>query len=1083
LEENEFGASAVSKAVKEFAADETSLDRKAIELLKSQKSNRDHILLIVDQFEELFTLCEDEKLRRAFIDNLMFSASPVSGGLISIVIALRADFYAHCAQYPSLRDGLAHYQEYIGPMSREELRRAIEQPAFHAGLIFEPGLVDFILKEIGDEPGVLPLLSHVLLETWKRRQNQTLTFRGYQQSGGIRGAVAKTAEAVYLKLDAEQQVAARRIFLSLTELGQASEEGLITPDSRRRVVKNELMPIGAESKAMESLLKVLSDARLIIVTEDSVEVAHEALIREWPRLKEWLSEDRENLLFHRHLNLAASRWDDDGRKPEDLYRGSRLSQAVEWLEKHPGELNRMATVFLDASISWSEKEIAEREAQRRKELLAAKKLAESESRRAEEQKRASQRLRRRAWILSGLLVIAVFLAVAAFGLSRQRDITAKLATSREFASASVTDLEVDPERSILLALEALSIAHTREAEEALHRAIFTSRVGMILRAHEGLVGVAVYSPDGHRIATAGEDGNIELWDAASGENILTLSGHEGPVYEAIFSPSGNQVATAGEDGTARIWDSNTGDLKMILQGNQPAIVGLGFSPDESQLATGGVDGSTILWDLETEAQIYRLLGHEDVVLSAAFTPDGKQLLTAGYDAKLIFWDVASGEKLQTWEGEFDNLVFSEDGQRLMANFSEGVKIVDVASGEEFVKTNGHTNLVLTAAINPDWTRIATSGLDQKVVISDAETGQTLFILSGHTADILDVHFSPDGRHLITASADGTARVWNVGPASEALTIETEDAFGRIVFSPDGRFITAGDDRYIKVWDVASGGERFSFEMPALARVAAFDPTAPRLAGAAENGEVIIWDLNSGEKELDFKASDTWISFLAFSPDGRKLATASRDGAEIWDASDGKSIQAFPGAEALSVCFSPDNRRLLATDTNNRAVIWDLERGEIIVSVSHDDYIWGCTFSPNGKRFATASSDNIARIWDATSGAELFKLTGHTSTVVSVYFSPDGSQLATTGRDGVTKLWDANTGELLLNLYGSGEGLNGVAISPDGSKLATAGAHGLWIYLLRLDDLIALAKRRATRSFTEEECLQYLHMNQCPAKLR
>jgi WD40 repeat protein len=319
----------------------------------------------------------------------------------------------------------------------------------------------------------------------------------------------------------------------------------------------------------------------------------------------------------------------------------------------------------------------------------------------------------------------------------------------------------------------------------------------------------------------------------------------------------------------------------------------------------------------------------------------------------------------------------------------------------------------------------------------------------------------------------------MGPASEALTIETADSHGRIAFSPDGTAIAAGDLEAVKVWDVATGNERVSLETPAFATGVALDPHGSRLAGATETGEVMLWNLASGKKELEFKASDTLIMFLAFSPDGKRLATASRDGAEVWDASNGELIQDFPGAEVLSVCFSPDGRRLLATDTNNQAVIWDVDRDESLVAVAHEGIIWGCAFSPDGKRFATASADGTARIWDASSGEELPRLIGHTSTVVSVFFSPDGKQLATTGRDGVTKLWDANSGELLLNLYGDGEGLNGVAISPDGSRLATAGTHALHVYLLRLPDLMVLARSRLTRELTAEECQEYLHANVCP----
>ena len=759
----------LSASIKDFTAEETHLDKKAEQILnplsKSPGSQRDHIVLIVDQFEEVYTLCEDEETRRAFIDNLMYSASSQSRGFISVVIALRADFYAHCAKYPNLRASLAQYQEYIGPMNMDEIRLAIEQPALNAGLTFEPGLVDLILKDMGDEPGALPLLSHALLETWKRRKYLTLTFQGYNQSGGIRGAIAQTAENVYLKLDKEQQAAARRIFLSLTELGQTSEDGLLRPDTRRRVLLTDLFPDRAGSKTLESLLKLLSDARLIIMTESTVEVAHEALIREWPRLREWLSEDRESLLLHRQLNMAASAWEADERKQEYLYRGSRLSQALEWVEKHPGEPSAVEKAFLDASKSASEREIAEREAQRRKELMAAKKLAESETRRAEEHKIASQRLRQRAWVLGVLLLLASVLAGVAIGLGRQKDEAARLANSRELASASLNNLNVDPERSILLALEALSIRHTREAEEALHRAVFASRVEMTLRGHEGLVGVAVYSPDGSRIATAGEDGLIKIWDAESGEVVLTLSGHEGPVYEVIYSPSGGMIATAGEDGTARLWEATTGEVmiwnlhsgvrELALKASDQLIFFLAFSPDGKRLAGAGEDGSAYVWDALNGKLLLQLSAHQGPVAVVAYSPDGARLVSGGIDHIAILWDANSGEQLLAFRGHTDTVwgaAFSPDGKHVATASRDGTgRVWETASGKELLKLSGHSSTVVAIFYSPDGEQLATTSRDGIAKLWDASNSELLLNLYGDGGGLIGVAISSDGLKLATAS--------------------------------------------------------------------------------------------------------------------------------------------------------------------------------------------------------------------------------------------------------------------------------------------------------------------------------------------
>ena len=345
------------------------------------------LLLVVDQFEELFTLCRSEAERTVFLDNLLTAVQ--GNGLTQVVVVLRADFYGHCAQYPRLRQALCSRQEYIGPMDTVELRRAIEEPARRNGWEFDAGLVELILRDTGEEPGALPLLEHALLETWQQRSGRSLTLKGYADAGGVHGAIAKTAESVFSRLTPEQQALARRIFLRLTELGEG------TQDTRRRAPLTELSPQVEDIPQVENLLKTLADARLITLAEDTAEVAHEALIREWPALRQWLSEDREGLRLHRHLTDSAEAWAELDRDPGELYRGARLAQAAEWAESHPDDLNALEREYLQASQAQSEREAAEREAQRQRELDAARQLARTQ--------------RQRSLVLSVGLAIAVVL--------------------------------------------------------------------------------------------------------------------------------------------------------------------------------------------------------------------------------------------------------------------------------------------------------------------------------------------------------------------------------------------------------------------------------------------------------------------------------------------------------------------------------------------------------------------------------------------------------------------------------------------------------------------------------------------------
>jgi hypothetical protein len=425
---------ATTTLMDDLARDGRSLDLAASRLLKKVGGGA-RLLLVVDQFEELFTACKDEAEKQAFLDNVLTAVAPETAGPTLVVLTLRADFYALCAQYANLREAIAAQQEYIGPMEAEELRRAIEKPGARGGWTFESGLVDLLLRDVGagenrqPEPGALPLLSHALLETWKRRGGRTLTLKGYDESGGVRGAIAKTAETVYGQLSPESQPIARNIFLRLTELGEGTGDGrLPSLDTRRRASLDELITDVRLQPLVESVLKVLADARLITTGERAAEVAHQALIREWPALRGWLDENREGLRLHRHLTGAAGAWATKlNRDPGELYRGARLTQAVEWAKSNDEQLNLLEREFLAASKDLAEREAAEREAQKQRELEAAKRVAEAAQKLAETERQAAVRMRVRNRVIMGVGAVAIALAIVALVFGARANQNAALA--------------------------------------------------------------------------------------------------------------------------------------------------------------------------------------------------------------------------------------------------------------------------------------------------------------------------------------------------------------------------------------------------------------------------------------------------------------------------------------------------------------------------------------------------------------------------------------------------------------------------------------------------------------------------------
>ncbi len=1136
-------------SVETFRTDPAALQRAIRHVVDGLGLER--LLLVVDQFEELFTHCRDEQEQRAFIRSLLSAAASEGGSSAAVVITLRADFYAHCAQFDDLRAALETQQVYIGQMNRQALRRAIVEPAVNNGWSFETGLVDVMLNDVGadsgqaPEPGALPLLSHALLETWKRRQGFALTFAGYADTGGVRGAVARTAETVFnQELTVDQQAIARNIFLRLTQLGEGTQA------TRRRASLEELIPRSEERPAVEAVLQTLTRARLLTTEEHTAQVAHEALIQEWPQLREWLDEDREGLRIHRQLTEATQEWIALGRDPGALFRGVKLARARAWAAEHPGRLNPTEQAFLERSVESVQKDQAVREAERQQSLEAAQKLAESESKRAAEQSRAAARLRRRALFLAVALVVATLLAGTAIYLSGfafdQREIArrnaatatvaqgsslfqaataeanAGIAFSREVAGASVNNLTTDPERSILLALHALEIAHTREAEQALHLAVQSSRLLRSLSGHAGEIFRLSLSPDGMRLATASLDGTSAIWDLESGQTLIKLDAHTDVVWDVAFDPTGTRLATASADGTAVIWDPQSGASVHTLTGYD-WVGAVAFNPDGTRLATTGSGEMVKIWDADTGRELLTLLGHQGVLWDVSFSPDGSLLATGGDDRIAIVWDPHSGQEIARLAGHVGAVTgveFSPDGE-LLATSSEdgGIKIWNPKTGELFTTVLENGPSLYQAAFSPDGTQLAAASLSGTALVWDisGEPAETSFTLAGHSGAVRDVLFSRDGKRLITASADGLVKIWNASPGSggELSTLDGHEGFIRsVVIDEDGgRLATAGwADHTARVWNIASGRELMVFrghEGPVAA--VDFDPAGALLATAGADGLVLVWDLASGQAVQTLAGHSTGtvgglpagVTGVDFSPDGALLATGGVDGSvRIWNPASGEQLALFISNTenaVNAVQFSPDGRLLASlnwsegVDDTGSAKIWDVETGKEWFTLDGlPSILFGLAFSPDNARVAVSgfrigSGQGFVQVWNLpgtdqgpAAGYFLQEYTGHTNVVLGIAFSPGGDRIASASLDGTLIVWDVKTGEQLLTLQGSEAGITDVVFLPDGRTLAGTNADGTTrLYLLNVEDLVEFAQSRLTRSLNPDECRQFLHQETCP----
>ncbi len=1065
--------------------DERGLLRVAQLILPNDGSQ---LVLVIDQFEEVFTLVEDEKARVHFL-NLIREAITDPRSRVRVVVTLRADFYDRPLLYPDFGELVRSRMETVLPLTADGLEQAITRPAERVGLTFEPGLIATIVSEVNYQPGALPLLQYALTELFDRRQGRVLTHAAYQEIGGTVGALARRADGIYEGLDTESQEATHQMFLRLVTLGEGVE------DTRRRVPRSELMAIATDTDTMDDIIDTFTAYRLLSLDHDpatrspTVEVAHEAILREWQRLREWLNESRHDIRLQRLLGAAAVEWFRAKRDDSFLLRGSRLQQFQTWATDTKLALTPQEQEYLDASL-------AERE---RQTLVEQKR-----------QKREAGLERRSRNILRGLVgVLAVATAVAVI-LTLIATRQGQIAVSRELAAAAVNNLQVDPERSVLLTLQALATSDTLEAQNALHQSLPELHILRTIVAHDSAVTGVTFSPDGTRIATTSADKTAKVWNAENGALLLTLKTDD-VVWDAAYSPDGKLLATSGFTNVT-LWDAATGQKMFTLVGQTVGStlgfdLGVGrirFNPDGTRLAVANQDGVPKVWDLSTHTEILSLKGHKTICKAIAYSPDGKLLATGSDDGMVKLWDAQTGQELLTLTGhtsQVRGLTLSPEGKRLVSVGEDARLVVwDVVSGRELLKlTNPSAGGFRTGVFTRDGKNVVVVGYDGTAKVWDAASGQLIFTLAGHTSTVLDVAFSPDGMRLVTVSADQTLRIWDPGPGRELLTLTGHiGSLNGSLYSPDGtKLATASEDGTVKIWDPTSGRLLRTMSpagQPHPWGCLAYSADGQRLATGSMDGVVSVWDAVSGIESRVLTGHTNYVRAIAFSPDGKRLATASLDGtAKVWDLDTGQVVVTFKGHihpegtaqtnSVWSLSFSPDGRRVATGGFDQVIRVWDATSGQELLTLpaaGNALILTGLAFSPDGKLVAGGQFTGLVVVWDATTGKLLRTLAGHSAAVVHVAFSSDGTRLVSASFDKLAKVWDVQTGQEIASLYGNASNVATTSFSPDGKHVATGGADATArIFTLQPDDLVTLARSRVTRSLTLNECQKYLHRETCP----
>ncbi|PIM69169.1 hypothetical protein CTU88_29670 [Streptomyces sp. JV178] len=1024
--------------------------------------------VVVDQFEEVFTLCRERTERDRFLDLLLAARAP--GSRLRVLIAVRSDFYARCAEHPRLAEALHGSGLLVGSMTADELREAVIGPAQAAGLIVERTLTARIVEDVLDEPGGLPMLSHALLETWRRRKGRMLTLAAYEAAGGVRGAIAASAEAAYGELSPAQAHAARHLLLRMVEPGQGNA------DTRRPLSQEEMA--GWEDPEVRAVAGRLTRARLLTSDDDGVQLAHEALITSWPRLREWIDADRERLRHHRQLTDAARTWLEHDRDPGTLYRGTRLARAEELFASDDDEdgdydgLTSEETAFLVASAD----------------------------QRATEERTATRARRRSRTLMASLCaVLAVALVVGLTAVRLRQDSEKQTTDTAARRVAAVADAlrTTDPHTAMLLGVAAWRLSPLPESRRALLGALAQRELGDFTDPAPGDEPNRYLDSSGRTLLSVGGT-TWRTWDVATHRRIASGRVPHGAVLGA--GPGGRVLVISATARTQRLWDTRTkrwiGDPLSFRD-----TVSFGTS-GRHYLLTSMSDDRAGLYSATDGHLIFRTpsAGSGELVAAAA---DDRLLAVCPHGRAPQVWDISTRSvRSGDWTSargvcDGDRTSFALTDGRLLTLSGDRVRVWDTTSGRELGDVT-HPG-VLGAVVSGDGSFLATGGgheirvwrmpmpnrgapvfrhsLDNASLDGLAwdSSRPLLRYLEGGTVHTLDltttltrawrtsplagVQLSPDGRTLATAERIGDRYVFQLRNTRDGRLLRTLPPPARPVFRTG--IPTVSGDLTAPLLSFSPDGGTFAYGVSV-----SLGDVAPQ--------SLTVWDVAAGRVRTTVdlaKASSTFTrEAIALGPGGRTLLTARSVQYgyvnETWDTTRQRRTAVLPGPGGFRLAVSRDGRLLV---TDNRVVRAGRSRAQDLVQ--HDG-IGAIAFAPDGSRLAAGDWTGRVALWDGglrhragilrnVFRAPLDPSSDSAESITALAFSPDGKTLAVGGDQGTLQLWDIATQQPLgPPLPTPGGSVETVAFSPDSTLLYAGGKYvPLQRYVVDPDRAVSLVCAR------------------------
>jgi WD40 repeat protein len=1043
------------------------------------------LFILIDQFEEVFTLCNDERERDQLIENVLY-ATTIAEGRTIVVLTLRADFYAQCANYPGLRAALSDHQSLIGPLREEQLREIIEAPVQLAGGELEPGLLELLLADMKGQVGALPFLEHALFKLWETRDGVRLTAKAYTALGRLGGALDAHAEEFFTRtLSAEEQPLCRQILIDLVHPGQGAL------DTKKRVSVDDVAPTNAAC----AVLKRLADARLVTTDRADaseaaqVELAHEALINGWHRLGGWVNQNRERSRLKERLLESAREWQKNCKREDFLYRGAQLAAAEEDFGLQGDSLSKLAREFLEASLTLRDREARDKATALQHQTRLTKRFqiatvaggflaavglglfiwANIQRHNAQESNReAFRQLASVDWLLGG------------WARDHEEDVVRSsqlfLRSGQEFQSAGETMLAKNAALAAGLTDKALlcTLPHTLPHNlpfldsRVLFGAIFNGDESRILTwaddgtarlwdvnqnepiqsfQHKGGVNGAIFNRDESRILTYSADGMARLWAVGQNEPIQSFV-HKGEVKGAIFSRDESRILTWGEDGTARLWAVGQNEPIQSFE-HKDGVNGAIFSRDESRILTWADDGTARLWVVGQNEPIQSFV-HKGGVKGAIFSRDESRVLTWADDGTARLWAVGQNEPIQSFEhkGVANGASFNRDESRILTWGEDGTARLWAVGQNKPIQSFVHKGEVNGAIFNQDESRIMTWGEDRTARLW--AVGQNKPIQSFvHSERVLGGAFNRDGSRILTWSADRTARLWTVGQDKSIQSFVHMGWVMGAAFNRDGsRILTFGADRTARLWAV---DQDLQIHHEGGVNGAIFNRDESRILTWGKDGTAQLWAVDRNQPIQSFHHGGG-VNGAIFNRDESRILTWGEDGtARLWALGQYKPLQSFQHwGKVKGAIFNRDESRILTCSADGTARLWAVGRNqpiqsfEPIQSFQHKGGANGAIFSRDGNRILTWGEDGTARLW-AIGHNEPIQSFEHKGGVKSAIFSPDESRILTRCEDGAARLWAVGHNEPIQSFEHNG-GVNGAIFNHDGSRILTWGEDGtarLW----------------------------------------